>query len=146
MSFEIKGISDAVNTLKALSEPSRAKNILNQALMQAALSMVNTAKLICPVDTGQLRNSISAQQTENGADFFTNSDHAEFVEYGTGKFGDKSVAHTTKKYWRYQDANGAWHTTSGMPPTPFMLPAFEIGKNEIAPIITQCIKENLNNG
>ena len=41
------------------------------------------AKLQCPVDTGNLRNSINHAQTEDMAIVGTNVEYAPYVEYGT---------------------------------------------------------------
>ncbi len=145
MAVEISGLDEVLNALKGFDDTS-VQNTLNRAFMQAAQSMADQAKQLCRVDQGQLRASIAAEPLPNGADFCATAEHAEYVEYGTGKKGDPSVAHTTKDYWRYKDDDGNWHTTSGMEPAPFMLPSFESGKQEILPTVKKCIREDFNLG
>lgn len=41
------------------------------------------AKMLCPVDTGRLRNSISHTQDESAAYIGTNVEYAPYVEMGT---------------------------------------------------------------
>ena len=69
------------------------------------------AKLLCPVDTGNLRNSIAhqVQPTELAAYIGTNSEYGAYVELGTGKYYPGG----RKTPWVYQDAKGRWHLTHG---------------------------------
>lgn len=79
------------------------------------------AKDISPVDTGMLRNSITHAVDENRKEVFigSNSEYAPYVEFGTGIYypGGRTTP------WVYKDAKGAWHTTSGQQPQPFIKPA-----------------------
>lgn len=58
-------------------------------LLQAGIIMQNTARELCPVDTGRLRSSITMKQGEgvNGpyVEVGTNVAYAAWVEYGTSK-------------------------------------------------------------
>ena len=82
---------------------------------KAGLLVEGDAKNLCPVDTGQLRNSIStqAEDTPAGAkaQVGTNVAYAPYVEFGTGQKGDPAVAH--REDWL------------GSPPHPFLRPAFQ---------------------
>ena len=53
-----------------------------------------------------------------------------YVEFGTGAQGDLAVAHTSKKQWTYY-SRGSFHTTSGQPPRPFLVPALKNNVSEI---------------
>lgn len=92
--------------------------------------------------TGELINSIHTQyggSAKGTAIFYVvaDSEHAIYVELGTGIVGakkpykgklpvmyaqGKTIHHTKNgKYgWFYQDANGDWYFTEGMPSRPFM--------------------------
>ncbi len=79
------------------------------------------------VRTGNLRNSITGVVEKNkdgslsiavGSNVF----YAPFVELGTGIYATEGGRQTP---WKYQDANGNWHQTSGMPPRPYIRPAVE---------------------
>lgn len=97
--------------------------------------------------TGELLTSIHTQYIgsfKGGAIFsiVTDSDHAMFVEFGTGQKGKdtpypyslpsgvswdyatgktiRKNAVTGKYYWFYPGNDGKWHYTEGMPARPFM--------------------------
>lgn len=97
--------------------------------------------------TGELIQSLHSEykgSTPYGAIFaiVTDSDHAAFVEFGTGQRGkdtpypyplpegvswDYNVGKTIRQnattgryYWFYPSQDGKWHYTEGMPARPFM--------------------------
>lgn len=99
------------------------------------------------VFTGELLSSIHSEykSSQKGGAIFAvvaDSDHAAFVEFGTGQMGmDKSYpyplpegvswdyatgktirknATTGRYYWFYPGKDGKWHYTEGMPSRPFM--------------------------
>lgn len=55
------------------------------ALEAVGLQAEGYAKLVCPVDTGRLRNSISHAVEGNTAYIGTNVEYAPYVEFGTHK-------------------------------------------------------------
>ena len=59
-----------------------------RALEKCGLTAEGYAKLLCPVDTGNLRNSITHQvePTEPAVYIGTNSEYGPYVELGTGKY------------------------------------------------------------
>ena len=75
-----------------------------QALEKCGLTAEGYAKLMCPVDTGNLRNSIThqVQPTELACYIGTNSEYGAYVELGTGKYypGGRPTP------WGRQDARG----------------------------------------
>lgn len=114
--------------------------------------------------TGELLQSIHNEYKESnkyGAVFVvvTDSEHAAFVEFGTGQNGidtpypntlpdgiswDYAVGKTIRKnpktgryYWFYPGRDGKWHYTEGMPARPFM---FETAQ-ELTQIVTQVASE-----
>lgn len=114
--------------------------------------------------TGDLIQSIHNEYKESnkyGATFIvvTDSEHAAFVEFGTGQYGidfpypyplpqgvtwDYAVGKTIRKnsatgryFWFYPGTDGKWHYTEGMPARPFM---FETSM-ELMQIVTQVAKE-----
>lgn len=97
--------------------------------------------------TGELIQSLHSEymgSTQYGAIFeiVTDSDHAAFVEFGTGQRGedrphpyplpegvswDYNVGKTIRQnpvtgryFWFYPGQDGKWHYTEGMPSRPFM--------------------------
>lgn len=80
------------------------------------------AKKRCPVDTGNLRNSIGHVVVDGdspAAYIGTNEEHGPYVELGTGRY--YSGGRPTP--WAYQDAEGKWHWTRGNKAQPFLKPA-----------------------
>ena len=92
-----------------------------RALEKCGLTVEAYAKLLCPVDTGNLRNSIThqVQPSEPAVYIGSASEYAPHVELGTGKYypGGRQTP------WVYQDANGQWHLTHGQRAQPYLKPA-----------------------
>lgn len=56
------------------------------AIIEAGARRVcEIAKSVCPVDTGTLRESISAECDGNRAEISANTDYASYVEFGTSQ-------------------------------------------------------------
>ena len=70
------------NSKKVLEE---FDNALDRALIRIGLSAEGYAKKECPVDTGNLRNSITNEvvQSEKAVYIGTNVEYAAYVELGT---------------------------------------------------------------
>ena len=92
-----------------------------RALEKCGLTAEGYAKLLCPVDTGNLRNSITHQVNEGEPAVYIGSagEYAAYVELGTGKYypGGRQTP------WMYQDAKGNWHLTHGQRAQPYLKPA-----------------------
>ena len=91
------------------------------ALEECGLTAEGLAKLLCPVDTGNLRNSIAhqVQRDELAVYIGTNSEYGAYVELGTGKYYPGG----RQDPWVYQDAKGNWHLTYGQRAKPYLKPA-----------------------
>ncbi len=119
-------IQKLINKMKSVRADSGA--VLDRALLKGGEKVRGNAVLLCPVDTGELRNSIRVQLISPGVvTVGTNKEYAIFVEYGTGTQGDPGVPHTTKMAWRWQDEQGNWHTSHGHKAQSFLRAA--VGKN-----------------
>ena len=79
------------------------------------------AKDLAPVDTGNLRNSIShtVDEDEPAVYIGSNTSYAPYVELATGIYAEGG----RPTPWVYQDDNGNWHWTAGNPAQPFLKPA-----------------------
>ena len=111
-----------------------------RALEKCGLTAEAYAKLLCPVDTGNLRNSITHQvQPEEQAVYIgTNNEYAAYVELGTGKY----VPGGRQEAWTYQDAKGNWHITHGQRAQPYLKPAVA----DHAETYRKIIEDELKNG
>lgn len=129
------GIEIIDNTREVLEALKKAKE---RALEMIGLKAERYAKEKCPVDTGNLRNSIT-HAVDNSKDVVyigTNVEYAPYVELGTGIYyqGGRNTA------WGFLDTNGGSHYTHGQKPQPYLKPAAtehskeyrEILKNELS--------------
>lgn len=113
-----------------------------RALEKCGLTAEGYAKKLCPVDTGNLRNSITHQvdEAEPAAYIGTNSEYAAYVELGTGIYAEGGGGRPTP--WVYQDAKGNWHMTYGQRAQPYLKPA--VADN--AQIYEDIIEGEMKNG
>lgn len=83
-----------------------------RGLEKCGLVAEGYAKKLCPVDTGNLRNSITHTVTDV-------NEQAAYVELGTGVFypGGRQTP------WVYTDAKGNTHMTHGQRAKPYIKPA-----------------------
>lgn len=79
------------------------------------------AKDLAPVDTGNLRNSIShkVDESEPAVYIGTNVSYAPYVELATGIYAEGG----RPTPWVYRDEEGKFHWTAGNPAQPFLAPA-----------------------
>ena len=89
------------------------EDAISKALTASALLVEGQAKALCPVDTGNLRNSITHEVEGNEARVGTNISYAIYQELGTSK----------------------------MAAQPFLNPALEQNKGNIKKIFADALKE-----
>lgn len=145
MSVVIKGMDKLMATLSRIERGAGLRQGIGKACRVVEAAAVDN----CPVDTGELQQSIKSE-TPGPADdpvgiVGTNKEYAPYVEMGTGLFaangeGRKDVP------WRYKDAQGNWHTTSGQEPQPFLGPALRKNADEVAELIAEGIRRDIKGG
>lgn len=113
MTVDFKDNSKAV--LEAMQQA------VERGLETCGLVAEGYAKKLAPVDTGNLRNSIShkVDPEEPAVYIGSNSLYAAYQELGTGIYTDGG----RDTPWVYQDAKGNWHWTRGNKAHPFLKPA-----------------------
>ncbi|MFZ2952559.1 MAG: HK97-gp10 family putative phage morphogenesis protein [Streptococcus suis] len=111
-----------------------------RGLIKAAMLVESQAVLLVPVNTGGLRNSIGykVNESELVAYIGTNCEYAIYVEYGTGEFAENGNGR--KGGWVYKTPDGEVHFTYGMPPQPYLRPAFRQNQKAIKDILADCLK------
>ena len=111
-----------------------------RALEKCGLVAEGYAKRLCPVDTGNLRNSIShtVDEDEPAVYIGSNTSYAPYVELATGIYAEGG----RPTPWVYQDENGNWHWTRGNPAQPFLAPAVK----EHTQTYRNIIEDELKNG
>lgn len=104
---------------------------VKKGIAKTTQMIYNTAVSLAPVDMGFLKESIDFKYKDGGMTGVVSvgADYAIYVEYGTGIYATGPGGSRTKKIpWSYQDADGKWHTTSGMVAQPFWNPAIDAGR------------------
>lgn len=111
------------------------------------------AKDLCPVDQGQLRNSIRTTTRKSKykvtALVHTNTEYAAYVEFGTGKVGETTPV--ANKYpgplsykqtkWKVNIPNIGWRYVAGQPAQPFLYPALKNNESKVRDNIANELKE-----
>lgn len=119
---------------------------VEQAVNEACILVENDAKKRCPVDTGELRMSITHEIEETSENrttgaVGTNLEYAPYVEFGTGIFS--SLGNGRQDRWSYKDAKGEWHSTIGQQPQPYLHPALDDNREEVKKLIQKKIEEGV---
>lgn len=123
-------IVDHTSELRAGVPPN-----IERGLTAVGVQLEGYAVSLCPVDTGRLKGSITFDVRDNTVYIGTNVEYAPYVEYGTGAgVGGRPTP------WKYQDANGHWHTTTGSKPQPFIRPAVQNHLDEYQQILEQYLR------
>jgi HK97 gp10 family phage protein len=123
--LDLSGFEGLLAKLGALEEAGQQ---IDEVLHQGAIKIQRAAKQNIRAkdiyDTGELLRSMTVEKIPGGYAVGTNLEHGVYNEFGTGLKGDKSVPHTQRRFWRYQDKKGNWRTSHGMKARPFLRPAF----------------------
>jgi len=136
----VKGLDELLATLSGLG--GNIKESSRKGLERGAKKIQKNAKLLAPVDTGQLRNSIKTKSevTQDGAkaQVYTNVEHAPYVEFGTGQRGaesniDRPEGISYRADWKGQAAQ------------PYMTPAYLHAKNsdEVEQEIIKSVQQDI---
>ena len=135
-------MAEVINLEKLISKLNKLSDQqMEQALNKACILVENQAKENCPVDTGELRMSITHYVEGDTGVVGTNKQYAPYVEYGTGLFAREGNGRQTP--WSYQDAKGEWHSTKGQKPQPFLEPALLDNEKNIIKIFDEAIQEGV---
>jgi len=172
MANGIKGLDRLMRKYNALAQGA-AEQGLERAVGAAAQLVKAEAKLLCPVDDGELRRSISSKvETQDekviGA-IYTNKAHGPFVEMGTGPKGEANHsgisplvnpsytqepwwihesqidAETAEKYgWFFIDTKqGRFYRCSGQAAQPFLYPALKNNEERVTRNIANYISREI---
>ncbi len=114
---------------KILMLQKNLPQLLEPALEKACLVVENSAKQKCPVNDGQLRQSISHIVDGTKGEVGTSVEYAPYVEVGTGIYSTEENGRQTP--WTYLNAKGEWITTEGMEAQPFLKPALEENRGRV---------------
>ena len=112
-----------------------------RALESCGMTAEGYAKKLCPVDTGNLRNSITHKLDDGEPTVYigSNAEYAAYIELGTGVYAETGGRQTP---WAYKDAKGNWHMTHGQRAQPYLKPAVA----DHAQTYQNIIEDELKNG
>lgn len=126
MNFSAKSTFTGLNVAVAQTAFEQAARL---SVEQGAYAVLETAESIVPVDTGELRDSGSVELIEGGvrpsAAVVFDSEHAAYVEYGTGDRGAASPGAGDGPY------TPGW---PGMAAEPYLRPSLDIERPHIVEI------------
>lgn len=111
-----------------------------KALETCGLAGERYAKKLCPVDTSNLRDSIThkVSDSEKAAYIGTNNEYAVYVECGTGIYYEGEGGRHTA--WTYKDHKGNYHLVHGQRAKPYIKPAVADHAEQYKKIIEQELK------
>lgn len=145
----ITGVEELLNRLNTLG--GNVEETLYSGISKQVMLVQGEAKELCPEDLGDLRNSIKTDTKKKRnkivGSVYTNSDHAVYVEFGTGKVGERTNTNTEvnvsykQDKWKVNIPDVGVRWIEGQPAQPYLYPAI---KNNETKIIDN-IKEDLKN-
>lgn len=150
----LEGASRLNKKLKNISN-EMSNSILRKAVGQGTQMVRSEAVLLCPVDTGELRQSIKTSVEVAGDEVngitYTNKEYAAYVEFGTGPKGEEShsgispdiTPSYTQQGWSYKNDDGEWIYTNGQPAQPFMYPALKNNEDKVRKRVKEVISDEL---
>lgn len=129
--IELEGLEELLEKFDSLTDPSK----FTKALGKACALVERDAKQKAPKDSGELSRSITSEVNGLTGIVYTPLEYAPYREYGTGLFAENGGRQDVP--WSYQDDEGNWHSTSGMPPHPYMRPALNENREKILEILRE---------
>ena len=173
MDIEIIGLDELRGKMESLGESAAAS--LERSMGEAIMITQAQAKLLCPVDEGDLRNSIHSKAESDGetvtGTVYTNSDHAAYVEFGTGPRGaadhagvspDVEISYKSGAWWIPEGPNGidaktakkyhfpaymidgkTYYRCEGQAAQPFMYPAIQQTKRIVAKKLQELVSAEI---
>ena len=158
--IELSGLDDVFSLLDRFDEDG-LEDALRAGLGSGLQKIAGAAKMLCPVDTGSLRNSIKTRMTFDGegalvGEVYVGKQYGVFVEMGTGPKGEQSHAGVNPEWlskvtyspkgWVYPTDDGEFRHTLGQPARPFLYPAYRSEKNKVADEIRRAIRRYAKKG
>lgn len=149
---EIVGIKSLISKLSSLDLESAVEQTIRKNIKETVQAQ---AKELCPVDTGDLRGSIKEEVKVSGSEVAgvvsTNSDHATYIEFGTGKVGENTPV--ADKYpgdlvykqdkWKGNIPDVGWRWIAGQPAQPYLYPALKNNEDKIIENICSDLKAEI---
>lgn len=150
-SITIKGIEALTHKLDKIDQMEQAKKCMDKAV----LMVHSQAKLLAPVDTGDLAGSIHFNTVVKGTEIigkvYTNKVYAPFVEFGTGIKGNGTYPNKKIKLtyrstpWVYTPNDGEdFYYTEGQVAQPYMYPAIKQNEKKIKAMFKEALHTEIS--
>lgn len=162
----VKGFDELMSKIDALSG-AEMEALAERAVLKVAETHKKAAQNLAPVDSGELRGSIhetvERRHGEAVGITYTNSDHAAYLEFGTGEVGAASGGNGSgvpvsyslppykikrggkevmADYWVYFDeAKQQFFATRGQPAQPYMYPSAQDIRKQAGSIMAEAAKQ-----
>lgn len=149
MGKSVVGLDSLLKKLSKLS--GNVEEVLYESMQKQGELVKGDAKDLCPVDTGDLRNSIKRETKRYKgkivARIYTNSDHAAYVEFGTGRVGERTNKNTKVNVSYKQDkwlanipgVGPRW--IEGQPAQPYLYPALKNNEERVIENIKEDVRK-----
>lgn len=146
ITFDMEGVNEALRKFDQLNLFTR-KEIIRQTA-KSTLQVEGDAKENAPVDVGNLRGNIYSRFEDGGLAgiVFTSPKYAPYVEFGRPA-GRPPPSDALAGWARRHGLKGLEYVIAraigdrGLPPQPFLTPAFEAEKDNYIQEVTKIIKE-----
>lgn len=147
----IEGLDSVLSALGEMEDGQMLADI-KAGVEEAALLIRDEARALCPVQSGDLRRSITSGAEVVGSGVqghvTVGEEYGIYVEMGTGPKGEASHAgispdaHPTysPKGWSYPDGKGGFIHTRGQAAQPFLYPAAKSMKEAAMAKILAAVK------
>lgn len=161
VSMDVRGLDDIMGMLDALDD-KRLMDAARRGLQRGLEDIQGAAKMLCPRDTGALKNSIKTRMRVEGdelvGEVYVGKKYGVFVEMGTGPKGEenhkgvnpeweKKVTYSPKPWKRkLKDGREVFVYSDGMAARPFLYPAYKSQKQKVNEKIADAVIREAKKG
>ena len=114
---------------------------ISEFLEEAGAECETQAARNTRVKTGQTKGSFDHKVNEDAVYIGSDYDNAIYEEFGTGEYA--LYGNGRKTPWKYQDADGNWHTTTGKKGTRALFKAGQIMRPKLQGMLANKLREKL---
>lgn len=149
MGKSVVGLDSLLKKLNKLG--GNVEEVLYKSMQKQGKLVKGDAKELCPVDTGDLSQSIKRQtkryKGKIASKIYTNSEYAAYVEFGTGKVGERTNTNTKvnvsykQDKWRVNIPDVGVRWIEGQPAQPYLYPALKNNEEKILKNIKEDVKQ-----
>lgn len=144
---KIEGLDSLLRKLDSLG--GNVDKTMYQSVSKQGLFVQGEAKDLCPVDTGDLKQLIQCNTVQANSKVIsiisTNSDHAPYVEFGTGKVGENTNTYPGISFkqdkWKVNIPDVGVRWVEGQPAQPYLYPALKSNEETVVNNIKKDVKK-----